>query len=87
MEFVYIKELTIIREGETEKNIYFAKKMFSDEFNCDTYAVGVCENGKISEVKDFSVSFDKAREFTDYLWSRNATGDTLFLLGEEFLER
>ena len=87
MKYIYIKELTVIRDGEYEKNIYFVKKMFSDEFNCDTYAVGVSEDGKISEIKDFSISFESAKEFTDYLWRQNATGETLFLLGEEFLGR
>ena len=79
------KKLTITKGERVVKYVYYVKKVYSKEFECDMYNVGVKTDDKQIEINDFSPSLHEAEMLCDYLYDENVSPDNLFLAAEEFI--
>ncbi len=81
----YEKSIKVIKDGCEEVFTYYIRKIFSQEFECVMYNVGIESARRRKEIDCFSPSFNEAKKLCDYLYGKNVTEESLFCVAEEFI--
>ncbi len=81
----YKKELQLIKGAIKEVYTYYVTEVYSNDFNCRMYNVGVVVGKRKKEIENFSPDIDEAIRLCDYLYNENVSLKNLFSIAEEFI--
>ena len=81
----YKKELQLIKGATKEGYTYYVTEVYSNDFNCRMYNVGVAVGKRKKEIENFSPDINEAIRLCDYLYNENVSLKNLFSIAEEFI--
>ncbi len=81
----YKKELQLIKGAIKEVYTYYVTEVYSNDFNCRMYNVGVVVGKRKKEIENFSPDINEAIRLCDYLYNENVSLKNLFSIAEEFI--